>query len=48
MMIPRMRLQTIATTIPMMTSKPPSEIPATHDMYHTVMQAKRVSHPHLV
>ena len=39
-MIPTTTLQKIATTIPMMTSKPPSESPAMHDMYHGAVQAK--------
>ena len=32
-MMPRTRLQKIATTIPMMTNKPPREIPATRASY---------------
>jgi hypothetical protein len=46
-MIPTTTLQKIATTIPMMMSKPPSESPATHDMYHRAAQAKLESRPAL-
>ena len=41
MMMPRTRLQKIATTIPMMTSSPPREIPATRTSHPVDDRRKR-------
>ena len=41
MMMPSQRLQKIATTIPMMTTRPPSEMPAMRERYPVTARPKR-------